>query len=45
MEYVQTNGVAVSGTGDTSVGDEHSDNSHKKVKVSESSVDCVAFLL
>ena len=36
MECVQTNGVAVSGTGDSPSGEEHSDSTHKKVKVSRS---------
>jgi len=45
VKCVQTNGAAASGPGDGSSGDEHPDSTHKKVKVSKTSVEYVAVLL
>ena len=45
LKCVQTNGVAASGTGDGSSGDEHSENTHKKVKVSKMHMEIVVVQL
>jgi len=44
VNRVQTNEVAVSGAGDGSSGDEHSDSTHKKLKVSKTCVEFAAVL-